>query len=128
MIGCNQQKQQTDEPVPAKDLYTSPYFSCKHRYAEAVSNPGEDAPDRTTGWTILSAEYAIRWPHIKIEPYDTTIEDWLLDPTPDVDRPENVDGQSQWDDWLWVYLSKLSQHTVLPVCLADSRYGRWNIS
>ena len=71
MIGCDQQKQETDEPVPAKDLYTSPYFSCKRRYAEAISKPGEDAPDGT----ILSAEYAIRWPHIKIEPYDTTIED-----------------------------------------------------
>lgn len=75
MIGCDQQKQETDEPVPVKDLYTSPYFSCKRRYAEAVSNPSEDAPDGTTGWTILSTEYAILWPHIKIEPYDTTIED-----------------------------------------------------
>lgn len=75
MIGCDQQKQETDEPVPAKNFYTSPYFSCKRRYAEAVSNPGEDTLDGTTDWTILSAEYAIRWPHIKIEPYDTTIED-----------------------------------------------------
>lgn len=75
MVGCGQQKQETDEPVPAKNLYTSSYFSCKRRYAEAVSTPGEHAPDGTTGWTILSAEYDVLWPHIEVEPYDTTIGD-----------------------------------------------------
>lgn len=53
MIGCGQQKQDTDKPVSAEDLYTSPYFSCKQRYAETVSRIGDDAPDGTPGYTIL---------------------------------------------------------------------------
>lgn len=100
MIGCGQQKQDTDEPVPAKDLYTSPYFTCKRRYAEAVSYPGDDAPDGTTGWTILSAEYDILWPHIEIEPYDTTIEDLANRDAP-VASETYQDTRYPWDEPLY---------------------------
>lgn len=82
LVGCGKQKQETSEPVPARDLYTSPYFACKRRYAEVVSQPGDDAPDGTTGWTILSAEYDVLWPHIEVEPYETTIADLTDRPAP----------------------------------------------
>ena len=74
-MGCGQQKADIDDAIPAKDLYTSNYFQCKRRYAEAVSQPGEDAPDGTPGWTILSTEYDVLWPSLEVEPYDTTIAD-----------------------------------------------------
>ena len=74
MVGCGQQKQETDAPVPAEDLYTSSYFGCKRRYAEAISYPADDAPDGTPGWTILSAKYDLLYPSLEVEPYDETIE------------------------------------------------------
>jgi len=75
VVGCGEQKQDTNDPVPAKELYTSAYFTCKRRYAEAVSQPADDAPDGTPGWTILSAKHDILYPSLEIEPYDETIDD-----------------------------------------------------
>lgn len=75
LVGCGQQKADVNDPLPAADLYTSSYFQCKRRYAEAIGQPGEEAPDGTPGWTILSARHDILWPSLEIESYDTTIED-----------------------------------------------------
>jgi hypothetical protein len=74
-VGCGRQKADVYEPVPAADLYTSGYFQCKRRYAEAVARPADDAPGGTPGWTILSAKHDILWPSLEVEPYDTTIAD-----------------------------------------------------
>jgi hypothetical protein len=100
LIGCGQQKQETDEPMPAKDLYTSTYFSCKRRYAETVSQPGEDAPDGTPGWTILSAKHDVLWPSLEIEPYDETIDD-LAEREAPVAPDAYQDTRYPWDEPLY---------------------------
>ena len=71
LIGCGQQKQDIDEPVPAEELYTSTYFQLKKRYAEARNTGADDRP----GWAILSAEHDVLYPGLEVEPYDTTIDD-----------------------------------------------------
>lgn len=64
-VGCGASKVDTDEPVPAKDLYDSNYFGLKREYAEEVCD----------GWYIVSAEHGVIKPNDEIEPYDTTISD-----------------------------------------------------
>ena len=63
LVGCGDAK--ADEPRPARELYTSNYFSLKRQYAEEY---GDD-------WAILSAEHGLLDPDVEIEPYDTTIDD-----------------------------------------------------
>lgn len=64
-VGCGASKLDTDEAVPAKDLYTSNYFALKREYAEVTCD----------GWFIVSAEHGVLQPDNEIEPYDTTITD-----------------------------------------------------
>ena len=40
-----------------------------------MSQPGDDAPDGTPGWTVLSAKYDVLYPSLEVEPYDETIDD-----------------------------------------------------
>lgn len=63
LVGCGSAK--TDEPRPARELYTSTYFAKKRRYAELVG-------DR---WAVLSAEHMILHPGHETEPYDTSMDD-----------------------------------------------------
>lgn len=100
LVGCGQQKRQTDGPVPAEDLYTSSYFTCKRRYAEARSYTGTDAPDGTPSWMILSAKYDILYPSLKVEPYDRTIEDLAADPAP-VSPEAYQHTRYPWDEPLY---------------------------
>lgn len=63
LVGCGSAKR--DDPSPARDLYTSGYFSKKREYAEELA-------DR---WYVLSAEHGILLPDSTIDPYDTSIDD-----------------------------------------------------
>lgn len=65
LVGCGAAKQDTDRPVPAKDLYTSSYFGLKRRYAEVVGDH----------WAVLSAEHGLLPPTKEILPYETSIDD-----------------------------------------------------
>lgn len=100
MIGCGRAKQDIETEVPAEELYTSTYFDLKKRYAEAVSHPGENAPDGTTGWTILSAKHDVLWPNIEVEPYDVTIEDLESDSAP-VEPDAYQHTRYPWDEPLY---------------------------
>jgi hypothetical protein len=64
-VGCGAAKLETDEPVEARELYTSNYFRLKREYAETTCD----------GWAIISAEHGLLSPYEEIEPYDTTITD-----------------------------------------------------
>lgn len=64
-VGCGASKADVDEPVPARDLYTSNYFQLKREYAETTCD----------GWYIVSAEHGVLSPDDEIEPYDTRISD-----------------------------------------------------
>lgn len=96
-MGCGQQKQDTEEPVPAGELYTSTYFQLKKDYAEARSQPAEESE---LGWSILSAKHDILFPHLEVEPYDTTIEDLEQQDSPV--EPEAYQHTSYpWDEPLY---------------------------
>lgn len=58
-------KLKADRPMPARDLYVSPWFVMARRYAERNS-------DR---WFILSAAYGLLDPDRVIEPYEKTLND-----------------------------------------------------
>jgi len=93
LVGCGQQKLDTDEPVPAEDLYTSTYFQLKKRYAGGRSDEPEDRP----GWAILSAEHDVLFPGLEVEPYNTTIDDLEGEPSPV--EPEAYQHTSYpWDE------------------------------
>lgn len=65
IVGCVQTKART--PKPIRDLYSSPLWAKRVRYAKAQGRP----------WLILSAKYGILEPDdpTKVEPYDVTIND-----------------------------------------------------
>ncbi|SDX34391.1 hypothetical protein SAMN05443574_13314 [Haloarcula vallismortis] len=87
LIGCGDAK--TDQPVAARDLYTSSYFVVKRSYAEAAVQWARTADRRANSWVILSAEHGILMPRQTVAPYDTTIEDL---------RGEAIEGESHY--WL----------------------------
>jgi hypothetical protein len=68
LIGCTKTKLDTDDRVPARQLYTSDLFAKRMAYAQRSGLP----------WLILSAKHGIIHPDQAIPPYDTTIAD--LDP------------------------------------------------
>lgn len=73
LVGCGEAKQDTEEPVPAHDLYTSPYFGLKRRFAEAATQWA--GQNQGSAWGILSAEHGVIPHGLEIETYDTTIDD-----------------------------------------------------
>lgn len=62
-VGCGSAKVDVDEPVPARELYTSSYFSLKREYAETTCD----------AWYIVSAEHGLLSPDDEIEPYDASL-------------------------------------------------------
>ena len=69
VVGCGSSKIDTDEPVPAAELYDSNYFNKKSEYCR----------ERCDAWWIISAEHGVLSPGDKIERYDAS-----LDPSSDV--------------------------------------------
>ena len=65
LVGCGSAKQDTDEPVPAEELYTSSYFAKKRRWVKLYADD----------WGILSAEHGFLRPRQRVESYDTHIDD-----------------------------------------------------
>lgn len=63
LVGCVKTKR--DKGAPAKDLYTSDYFSKMRAYAENSELP----------WFILSAEHGLVSPETWLEPYDCYLPD-----------------------------------------------------
>ena len=64
LVGCGASKKETDEPIPAKDLYNSSYFSLKREYSEATCD----------SWKILSAKHGPLDPDEEVEPYDASLD------------------------------------------------------
>jgi len=62
VLGCVSEKQ--PGPAPAKDLYTSPLFAKRRRYAEASGRP----------WVIFSAQHGVIRPDDIIEWYDVALK------------------------------------------------------
>lgn len=67
LVGCSGSKQDLDagETVPARDLYTSSYWTCKRRYGETVADD----------WRICSAEHAVLDPDAETGYYERTPDD-----------------------------------------------------
>jgi len=63
LVGCVSAK--LEHAAPAKDLYVSPLFARRRRYAEASGRP----------WFIYSALYGLLAPDDRIEPYDVSLKD-----------------------------------------------------
>src|SRR2546423_620655 len=61
LISCSRSK--AIQPVPARDLYTSPLFSKARALAES----------RADDWYILSARHGLVHPDTKLAPYDQTL-------------------------------------------------------
>lgn len=58
LVGCVKTK--VNRPAPARDLYASPLWWRRRRYAESTGMP----------WVILSAEHGMVEPDTVLEPYD----------------------------------------------------------
>ena len=61
LVGCVKSKR--TRPSAARDLYDSPLWRCRRRYAEQAGVP----------WFILSAEHGLLPPEARIRFYDTTL-------------------------------------------------------
>ncbi len=61
LLSCVKQKRSA--PAPARDLYTSPWFSKARAYADRRGEP----------WFVLSAKYGLVHPDESIAPYDVTL-------------------------------------------------------
>lgn len=64
-VGCSGSKYDTNEPVPAKDLYKGAYWSNKQQY-------GENCAD---SWRIISAKHGVLNPKTQIHWYERTPSD-----------------------------------------------------
>lgn len=58
LVGCV--KTQLDGPAPAEELFVSPLFRCRRRYAEASGCP----------WFVLSSRHGVLRPDDVVGPYD----------------------------------------------------------
>ena len=63
LVGCVKSKIETAAKVRAKDLYDSPLWKCRRKYAERFGR----------SWHILSAEHEFLDPEEKIRTYDRTM-------------------------------------------------------
>ena len=63
LVGCVSRK--VANRAPAKDLYDSPLFVRRRRYAETSGKP----------WAILSAKYGLLDPDTVVAPYDESLDD-----------------------------------------------------
>jgi hypothetical protein len=61
LMGCSGSKHETDEPIPARDLYARGYWTVKERYGGAADD-----------WRVLSAEHAVLHPDEEIGYYERT--------------------------------------------------------
>lgn len=96
LVGCGAAKQDINEAVEARDLYTSTYFALKRRYAEAATQWAGD--HQHCAWAILSAEHGVIPPRHEITPYDTTVTD--LSPASLDDWVRRVtSGLASWLNW-----------------------------
>jgi uncharacterized HhH-GPD family protein len=76
LVGCVKTK--APEAGPARDLYLSPLFERRRRYAESSGQP----------WYILSAEHGLVDPGTIIEPYDVYLAD------------QTADYRQAWGEWV----------------------------
>ena len=83
LVGCVKTK--ADHASPARDLYRSPMFDRRRRYAEATGRP----------WYILSAEHGLLDPGSLVEPYDVYLAD------------ESDDYRRAWGEWVAARLTRL---------------------
>ena len=65
LVGCVKSKVETAAKVRAKDLYDSPLWKCRRKYAERFGR----------SWHILSAKHGFLDPEKKIGTYDLTMTD-----------------------------------------------------
>lgn len=87
-------------PTPAKDLYTSSWFTKARRYAEGTGCP----------WFILSAEHGLVSPDQVLAPYEKT-----LNTMPIAER-------RKWAERVAAQLKEMSPQMEIAVFLAGQRY------
>jgi len=83
LVGCVKTK--APEASPARDLYLSPLFERRRRYAESSGRP----------WYILSAEHGLLDPDSIIEPYDVYLAD------------QTADYRQAWGEWVAAKLTRV---------------------
>ena len=83
LVGCVKTK--APEASPARDLYLSPLFERRRRYAESSGQP----------WYILSAEHGLLDPGSIIEPYDVYLAD------------QTADYRQAWGEWVAAKLTRM---------------------
>jgi len=89
LMGCSGSKHDTDEPVPARDLYARGYWTVKERYGDAADD-----------WRVLSAEHAVLHPDKEIEYYERTPDDLRGVPVDsDARSPSGSDVSDRLDHW-----------------------------
>jgi uncharacterized HhH-GPD family protein len=83
LVGCVKTK--APEARPARDLYVSPLFERRRRYAESSGRP----------WHILSAEHGLLDPGIIVEPYDVYL------------AGQTADYRQAWGEWVAAKLTQV---------------------
>lgn len=112
MVACSASKHNFDEPVAARDLYASGYWTCKARFGDAVFND----------WRIASAKHALLAPDAAIAHYDRRVDD--LEGVPvesDRELPTGEPATTLLDQWavrvhdgLRAWIRRAAGSTVAP--------------
>jgi len=103
IVGCSKSKISTADPVPAKDLYDSPYFN--KRWAVASHNDEHVL--------ILSAKHGIIEPEEELLPYDISMYDLSADERRAMARDIDTSG---WDTDVVVYAGSLYTDVIRDAC------------
>lgn len=155
LVGCGKSKRDPDDPTdlhvasvgpdesmsglpgaetgpawPARDLYTSSYFSVKRDLADLVT-AWANGYDAEGSWAVLSAEHGVVPCERNLKYYDTKIDDLGDDPTDPDDRVTNPygrrrpDGQpivTEMDQWAATVASTLCRWVA---SFRDRRAAPW---
>ena len=98
LVSCVGRK--AEEPRPAEDLYTSPWFRKARAFVERRKAP----------WFILSAEYGLLHPDALVSPYERTLSRM------------GVGGRRAWAAGVWEQLRPIAGRADHIVFLAGRHY------
>lgn len=89
-VGCSASKDGADEPLPARERYSSAYWTCKDRYGDVVADD----------YRIISAKHGLLDPERPIADYERTPEDLRGVPVQSEQRlPNGDDVATLLDQW-----------------------------
>jgi len=120
LVGCRSDKKDTDEPVPAEEVYTSAYFAEKRRWTKLYPDDWAAVPlylvRHTSGHVATVASRDGR-----------TDQPWRLRVHNDVELPRKIESALTGDDPTLVPRSSVPDVEAVEWATSQSRLAAWGV-